>query len=160
MPLKTSNCIPNIHTLIRHLYQIFPPLAAQPVRIAKSKQPIQRQHTQPRRQRLPRPYRPRNRAAGQHQGGQKRKLDPIGLTIANAIAAEAVLEGTSVSAMELDNGRRRRERKGWIGAKHTKAPTVTPAAMDGIEPVRTYPVIPPPAVRTARMKAGMSLPWL
>lgn len=36
---------------------------------------------------------------------------------------------------------------------YTRAPTVTPAAIEGMEPVRAYPVIPPPAVRQARMKA-------
>jgi len=42
--------------------------------------------------------------------------------------------------------------------RRTRAPTVRPAATEGTEPVRMKPVRPPPAVRAARMKAGVSLP--
>lgn len=33
----------------------------------------------------------------------------------------------------------------------TRAPTVRPAAIDGIDPVRAKPMIPPTEVRTERM---------
>jgi hypothetical protein len=39
-------------------------------------------------------------------------------------------------------------------------PTVTPAATDGIDPVLAYPAIPPPAVRTPRMRAMLSRDYL
>lgn len=37
--------------------------------------------------------------------------------------------------------------------KSTNAPTVMPAATEGIDPVRMKPVRPPPAVRSASKKA-------
>ncbi len=40
----------------------------------------------------------------------------------------------------------------------TNVPTVTPAAIDGTEPVLMYPVIPPPAVKAPRIYAGVSIP--
>jgi hypothetical protein len=40
--------------------------------------------------------------------------------------------------------------------RHTKIPTVRPATMEGTEPVRTYPVIPPTEVRAESMYAGVS----
>jgi hypothetical protein len=40
-----------------------------------------------------------------------------------------------------------------IVEEHTKAPTVMPAATDGTEPVRAYPMTPPVAVRPPRTRA-------
>ena len=39
---------------------------------------------------------------------------------------------------------------------HTSAPTVRPAAIEGIEPVRMNPIVPPVAVRAPRTKAVWS----
>ena len=38
-------------------------------------------------------------------------------------------------------------------------PTVRPAAMDGTDPVLTYPKVPPEAVKAPRMYAGSSFPY-
>lgn len=46
------------------------------------------------------------------------------------------------------------------GKGYTNVPTVTPAATEGIEPVLTYPNVPPPAVKAPRIYAGVSIPWL
>lgn len=43
---------------------------------------------------------------------------------------------------------------------HTRVPTVTPAAIEGIEPVLIYPKVPPPAVRAPMMYAGSSMPLM
>jgi len=38
-------------------------------------------------------------------------------------------------------------------SRRTNKPTVTPAAMEGTDPVRAYPVMPPPAVSAPRTRA-------
>lgn len=42
-----------------------------------------------------------------------------------------------------------------MGMGRTRAPTVRPATIEGTEPVRAKPVMPPPETRSARMKAGV-----
>lgn len=45
------------------------------------------------------------------------------------------------------------------GGGFTRAPTVIPATMEGMEPVRMKPVRPPPAVRRARARAVVGGSW-
>jgi hypothetical protein len=45
------------------------------------------------------------------------------------------------------------------GGGFTRAPTVMPATIEGMEPVRMKPVRPPPAVRRARARAVVGGSW-
>lgn len=57
-------------------------------------------------------------------------------------------DGKGAFLSDRDNVLRRNWKADYT---RTKAPTEQPAAREGTDPARRYPVIPPPAVRSARM---------
>lgn len=72
---------------------------------------------------------------------------------------EVGIEGRKRRRKKAGKGSTVGTRDGWMdkwihASKRTRAPTVIPAATDGIDPVRIYPVRPPPAVSRARKKAS------
>ena len=110
------------------------------------KQSRRSEHTQPRRQKLLRLDRSREGASSQEHGRQEREFNAVGLALGDAVAAETVLGDI-------------RQYTGVIVGREirgTRSPTPRPAVMDGTDPVRTYPVMPPTEVRAERMYAGFS----
>ena len=84
-----------------------------------------------------------------HNPKLARTLNPIGSGFWLLIAL-----GIELPASTIDASKASSTPYGWrLSMRYPpsaySAPTVTPAVTDGIEPVRAYPVIPPPAVRRA-----------
>jgi hypothetical protein len=94
-------------------------------RHAKVVQPHQREHAEPDGQRLARADCARDRGAGEHDGGEQGELHAVGLAVADAEATEAVLFAIISPAGVV-----------WLVGGLTRRPTVTPATMEGMEPVR------------------------
>jgi hypothetical protein len=67
-------------------------------------QPDERQHAEPDGKRLPGPDRPRHRGAREHERREQREADAVGLPVADAVAAKAVLFAVSVLCLQFGDG--------------------------------------------------------
>lgn len=95
----------------------------------------------------------RDGGTAEDDGGEETELDAIGLGVLDTVAAKGIYNKT-VSCYT--------ESRGIVAefkCSLQSAPTVQPAMIEGSEPVLAYPIMPPVAVKAARMNAGASRPY-
>lgn len=120
---------------------------------SKVDQPKDGDQTQQARQRLPTLDSSWNGRSSQNDRSEEGKLDAIGLAITDSKTTEDVLkvrESVFVVGFLCVHvwGEEANQR-----LLLTRRPTEQPATTEGIDPVRTYPVIPPPATRKPTRRA-------